>query len=46
MDEDEGALVVADAAAGGAAASYELALPAPGGGTRILGSREFARYYK
>ena len=43
-----GALVVGDlGAGGGAAASYELVLPsASGTGTRVLGCREFARYYR
>ncbi|KAK2075695.1 hypothetical protein QBZ16_001804 [Prototheca wickerhamii] len=27
-------------------AEYELAVPLPGGGTRFLGTREFARYYR
>ncbi len=36
------------AAAGrdGAAGAYELALPRTGGGVRVLGAREFARYYR
>eukprot|EP00887_Chlorella_sp_A99_P007547 scaffold28.g7547.t1 len=57
MEEDggeagtAGALVVADALAGGggAAAGYELVLPSPSGapgGGKILGAREFARYYR
>ncbi|GAB4817284.1 hypothetical protein N2152v2_004330 [Parachlorella kessleri] len=57
MDVDSGAgagaLIVSPEDAGGASATYELVLAGPGagadgpgGGTRILGSREFARYYR
>lgn len=40
-------LVLADAPAPAmVVAGYELALPAADGGTKVLGAREFARYYR
>jgi pre-60S factor REI1 len=49
MDVDGGAALAVSGADGAAAGNgYELALPSgqPGGAVRLLGSREFARYYR
>lgn len=39
-------LALADGESGTAAGGFELVIPSNSGGTKILGSREFARYYR
>ena len=45
-DGSGGALMLADVDAATAAGAFELALPSSGGGVRMLGAREFSRYYR